>query len=105
MLPCAGWARGDTLSQIAERYDTRISTLVALNNLNSRHRIRIGQRLRLPAAGPAPTADAAPATTAAAVEAAVVAATEPAEDVDVAVAEVTPGTMAGDVSAPTFEGP
>ena len=47
-------ARGDTLSQIAERYDTRVSTLVALNGLGSRHRIRAGQKLRLPAAGPAP---------------------------------------------------
>ena len=47
-------ARGDTLSEIAERYDTRISTLVALNGLGSRHRIRAGQQLRLPAAGPAP---------------------------------------------------
>ena len=49
-------ARGDTLSQIAETYDTRVSTLVALNQLNSSHRIRAGQRLRLPAAGPLPTA-------------------------------------------------
>ena len=47
-------ARGDTLSEIAETYDTRIATLVALNQLGSRHRIRAGQRLRLPAAGPAP---------------------------------------------------
>ncbi len=47
-------ARGDTLSQIAEAYDTRVSTLVALNQLGSRHRIRAGQRLRLPAAGPLP---------------------------------------------------
>jgi len=47
-------ARGDTLSQIAEAYDTRVSTLVALNGLSSSHRIRIGQNLRLPAAGPAP---------------------------------------------------
>ena len=47
-------ARGDTLSEIAERYDTSISNLVALNGLGSRHRIRAGQRLRLPAAGPAP---------------------------------------------------
>ncbi len=46
-------ARGDTLSEIAEEYGTRMSTLVALNNLGSRHRIRVGQRLRLPAAGPA----------------------------------------------------
>ncbi len=95
-------ARGDTLSQIAEAYDTRVSTLVTLNSLNSRHRIRIGQRLRLPAAGPAPTAAAPPATTAAAVEAAVVAAAEPAEDV--AVSEVTPGAMADEATAPTFEG-
>ena len=47
-------ARGDTLSEIATEYGTRVSTLVALNNIGSRHRIRIGQRLRLPAAGPAP---------------------------------------------------
>ena len=54
--------RGDTLSQIAETYKTRVSTLVALNNLGSSHRIRAGQRLRLPAAGPAPAATvAAPA--------------------------------------------
>ena len=33
-------ARGDTLSEIAERYDTRVSTLVALNRLSSSHRIR-----------------------------------------------------------------
>ena len=46
--------RGDTLSQIAQAYKTRVSTLVALNNLSSSHRIRAGQRLRLPAAGPAP---------------------------------------------------
>ena len=54
-------ARGDTLSQIAEEYDTSVSTLVALNNLGSRHRIRAGQRLRLPAAGPAPAPAVAPA--------------------------------------------
>ena len=47
-------ARGDTLSEIADEYGTRVSTLVALNNLGSRNRIRAGQRLRLPAAGPAP---------------------------------------------------
>ena len=52
-------ARGDTLSEIAEEYATRVSTLVALNNLGSRHRIRAGQRIRLPAAGPAPAIVAA----------------------------------------------
>lgn len=52
-------ARGDTLSQIADTYNTRVSTLVALNGLGSRHRIRAGQQLRLPAAGPAPAVVAA----------------------------------------------
>jgi membrane-bound lytic murein transglycosylase D len=48
--------RGDTLSEIAEAYQTRVSTLVALNQLGSSHRIRAGQRIRLPAAGPMPAA-------------------------------------------------
>ena len=48
-------ARGDTLSEIADAYETRVSTLVTLNNLTNRHRIRVDQKLRLPAAGPAPT--------------------------------------------------
>lgn len=47
-------ARGDTLSEIADTYDTRVSTLVSLNGLRSGHHIRAGQKLRLPAAGPAP---------------------------------------------------
>ena len=55
-------ARGDTLSQIADTYNTRVSTLVALNNLSSSHRIRAGQQLRLPAAGPAPVQPAVAAT-------------------------------------------
>jgi membrane-bound lytic murein transglycosylase D len=49
--------RGDTLSEIARSYDTNVSTLVAINNLGSSHRIRAGQRLRLPAAGPVPQAE------------------------------------------------
>lgn len=40
--------RGDTLSQIAKRHGVKQSELVALNGLRSRHRIRIGQKLRLP---------------------------------------------------------
>lgn len=52
--------RGDTLSQIAQTYSTRVSTLVTLNNLASSNRIRAGQRLRLPAAGPAPVISAEP---------------------------------------------
>jgi membrane-bound lytic murein transglycosylase D len=65
-IPAASWhseqlpdmfhtiGRGDTLSQIAETYKTRVSTLVALNGLRNSHSIRAGQELRLPAAGPAP---------------------------------------------------
>ncbi len=40
--------RGDSLSVIARRFNTSVSQLVALNQLQSRHRIRIGQRLLLP---------------------------------------------------------
>jgi membrane-bound lytic murein transglycosylase D len=40
--------RGDSLSKIARRYHVRESTLVSLNNLRSRHRIRAGQVLVLP---------------------------------------------------------
>jgi len=48
--------RGDTLSSIASRHGVRMSELVALNGLRSKHRIRIGQKLKLPTeAGGAPT--------------------------------------------------
>ncbi len=94
-------ARGDTLSQIAESYDTRVSTLVALNNLNSSHRIRIGQNIRLPAAGPAPSSK--PAVQASVVEPAV--AVEPTVVASVAsaaqeieVAEMTPPTLADELA-------
>ncbi|HSD70290.1 MAG TPA: LysM peptidoglycan-binding domain-containing protein [Woeseiaceae bacterium] len=60
--------RGDTLSALAAEYGTSVSTLVALNGLNSSHRIRAGQQLRLPAAGPAPVAVAAEVPAVAAVE-------------------------------------
>jgi len=62
--------RGDTLSEIADAYNTRVSTLVALNNLGNRHRIKADQNLRLPAAGPAPVT--VPTTQVPAVAAAVV---------------------------------
>ncbi len=39
---------GDTLSAIALRYRISVRELVRLNNLQSRHRIRVGQSLRLP---------------------------------------------------------
>ncbi len=66
-------ARGDTLSAIAAEYGTRVSTLAALNNLGSRHRIRAGQRLRLPAAGPVPEIVAAKEKAAAAPPVAIIA--------------------------------
>ncbi len=40
--------RGETLSVIARRYGVSERTLLSLNSLRSRHRIRAGQRLRLP---------------------------------------------------------
>ncbi len=80
--------RGDTLSQIAAAYDTRVSTLVMLNNLDSRHRIRAGQRLRLPAAGPAP---------------AVVVASTPPPAAAAEVEKPTPATMTADLEAPPAE--
>ena len=42
--------RGETLSTIARRYGTRVSELKHLNGLVSSHRIRAGQKLRLPPA-------------------------------------------------------
>jgi membrane-bound lytic murein transglycosylase D len=91
-------ARGDTLSEIAERYDTRVSTLVAINGLGSRHRIRAGQQLRLPAAGPAPEVVAM----ASAVAKAPAAATEEPEVVRELVPQVEeqePAALAGDLAA------
>ena len=40
--------RGDSLSVIARRFDTSVNRLVSLNQLRSRNRIQIGQRLLLP---------------------------------------------------------
>ena len=40
--------RGDSLSVIARRFNTSVTKLAALNQLASRHRIQIGQRLLLP---------------------------------------------------------
>jgi len=79
--------RGDTLSEIADEYGTNISTLAALNNLGRRYRIRAGQQLRLPAAGPAPEIVAMKAAAAAA---------EPPTEV---VANI-PATVAAPMSTP-----
>ena len=93
-------ARGDTLSEIAERYDTRVSTLVALNGLGSRNRIRAGQQLRLPAAGPAPVVSvAAQPGPEVVVEPVVVASVVPVEVDVVAVEEQEPAALVGDLAS------
>lgn len=43
--------RGDTLSEIATRYRTRLSTLRRINGFGRRSFIRVGQRLRVPERG------------------------------------------------------
>jgi len=95
--------RGDTLSEIAEEYSTRVSTLVALNNLGSRHRIRAGQRIRLPAAGPAPAVVATAKVPEPAPEPQVVAAIAnvPAipDPADVVEEEISPGALVDELAA------
>jgi membrane-bound lytic murein transglycosylase D len=97
-------ARGDTLSEIADEYGTRVSTLVALNNLGSRHRIRAGQKLRLPAAGPAPVVVASAKPVAPAPEPQVVAAIADtpaiADPAELASDEqISPGALVEEVAA------
>jgi len=46
--------RGETLSTIANRYRSNVREIMALNNLRSKHRIYVGQVLRLPQRGDAP---------------------------------------------------
>ena len=46
--------RGDNLAAIAQRHDTSITTLMAMNDLRSRHRIDAGQVLRIPKTADAP---------------------------------------------------
>jgi LysM repeat protein len=41
--------RGDTLTRIARRFDTTVAVLKELNGMKDPPRIRIGQRLRVPA--------------------------------------------------------
>jgi membrane-bound lytic murein transglycosylase D len=43
--------RGETLSTIARRNGTSISAIVSANNLRSRNRIQVGQRLKIPSRG------------------------------------------------------
>jgi membrane-bound lytic murein transglycosylase D len=43
--------RGDTLSTIARRHRTTVNAIMRANKIGSRHRIRIGQRLKVPQRG------------------------------------------------------
>lgn len=86
--------RGDTLSQIAETYKTRVSTLVSLNGLRNSHSIRAGQELRLPAAGPAPEIVAQVEAEAAVASVAVV-----DEVTELEEEEVSPLVLSGDLAA------
>jgi len=43
--------QGDTLSSIAGRYRTSVSAIMKANGLRSAHRLRVGQRLRIPTRG------------------------------------------------------
>jgi len=52
--------RGDTLSTIAQRFGSNEKALAAENGLRNRHRIAVGQRLRIPGAEPAVVAAASP---------------------------------------------
>jgi len=57
--------RGDTLSQIAARYDISLAALVRANSLDNRNFIRVGQQLVLPVPGSQTAAVAAVQQTAA----------------------------------------
>lgn len=51
---------GDTLSQIARRYNTTVTTLAQLNGITNINSIRVGQRLQLPGGGAVPSTPNAP---------------------------------------------
>ncbi|HZD54584.1 MAG TPA: LysM peptidoglycan-binding domain-containing protein, partial [Woeseiaceae bacterium] len=97
--------RGDTLSGIAAAYGTRVSTLVALNGLSNQNRIRAGQQLRLPAAGPPPTlvASVAPEPAVEPPKAAAVLAAPPEEPAPAQAKAALPGEL-GDDTASTLMG-
>lgn len=42
---------GDSLSEIAVRFDTTVQELVRLNKIKDKHSIRAGQELKVPAGG------------------------------------------------------
>src|SRR5262249_30448320 len=50
--------RGDTLASIAKRHGTTEADLARINSLRNRHKISVGQRLRVPAVEPVEVASA-----------------------------------------------
>lgn len=54
--------RGDTLSSIATRYGMKLDQLTALNDLDNKHRIHVGQSIRLASSAPSPRRPAAQPT-------------------------------------------
>ncbi|MDH4270776.1 MAG: LysM peptidoglycan-binding domain-containing protein [Candidatus Aminicenantes bacterium] len=56
--------KGETLSTIAARNRTSVSAIVRLNNLRSKHYLRIGQRLKIPGRGVTVTSSRASTNTA-----------------------------------------
>ncbi|MFZ2055200.1 MAG: LysM peptidoglycan-binding domain-containing protein [Candidatus Aminicenantales bacterium] len=58
--------KGETLSIIAARNRTSVSAIVRLNNLRSKHYLRIGQRLKIPGRGATVTSSRANTNTSAA---------------------------------------
>ncbi|MEO1243877.1 MAG: LysM peptidoglycan-binding domain-containing protein [Pseudomonadota bacterium] len=52
---------GDTLSQIARRYDTTVGAIASVNDLQAPYRLRVGQNLNVPGAAPATAARVAQA--------------------------------------------
>lgn len=52
--------RGDTLSELAQRYGVGMSSLAQANGLRPPYRIKVGQQLRLPGGAPVPAVAARP---------------------------------------------
>ena len=99
---------GDTLSEIAETYNTTVEKLAENNHIENIHLIYVGQELVIdgpvaPASTPAPTTYAAPAAQDEAVSATVTETTEVAEETPVVSETVAEETVASTVSGSEAE--
>jgi LysM repeat protein len=54
---------GDTLSLIADNFETTVDEIMALNNLSDPNQIEVGRSLTIPSLLPPPTPEGAPAAT------------------------------------------